>query len=110
MLLALVIPAAYTSAKSIDSLSGYYDDTKPGVYEDGLLIISRGTSVILLVVYVAHLVFQVRGYIPDVCLHIHTHTLDNPQLRTHKFLFRAPEEERRTPAYMSTLPAALAYV
>ena len=68
---ALVIPAAYHSAKSH---TGGMDDTSEGVfantqvvdgsdlpeeYNNGLRIISRGTAILLLFVYIAYLFFQV---------------------------------------------------
>ena len=49
--LTLVIPAAYHSS-SVDRNSP--DDT-----QSGLLIISRGTAILLLIVYIAYLFFQV---------------------------------------------------
>ena len=48
---ALVIPAAYHSVKS---QSGLDSET-----QNGILIISRGTAILLLGVYVAYLYFQV---------------------------------------------------
>ena len=70
-LLALVIPAAYHSAKSHES-SDDADLTRfvaqdvivdgtdlEQAYENGLKTISRGTSILLLAVYVAYLWFQV---------------------------------------------------
>ena len=70
---ALVIPAAYHSSKAADedtpfsntdnSLDKLLHDLSPSTYEgtqQGLLTISRGTAVLLLIVYVAYLFFQVR--------------------------------------------------
>lgn len=74
---ALVIPAAYHSAKSHQTVDGtnFYrvkdvivDGTDlEQAYEDGLKTISRGTAILLLIVYVAYLWFQVsptkRGHL-----------------------------------------------
>ena len=70
---ALVIPAAYHSSKAADedtpfsntdnSLDKLLHDVSPSTYEgtqQGLLTISRGTAMLLLIVYVAYLFFQVR--------------------------------------------------
>lgn len=54
----------------------------------GLLIISRGTAIVLLLVYVAYLVFQ---------------------LKTHAYLFQAPEgEEEEEELEMSPIAAGTA--
>lgn len=66
--LALVIPAAYHSAK-IHSHVGtqpyglFWESTTPDldpIDQHGLLVISRGTAIILLAVYVVYLWFQVH--------------------------------------------------
>lgn len=49
----------------------------PGESSSGLLVLSRGTAIVLLFTYIAYLVFQ---------------------LRTHSALFEAEEEEEETPA------------
>lgn len=63
--ITLVIPAAYHSTKSTSSTS----DSETQI---GILIISRGTAILLLGVYVAYLYFQ---------------------LKSHAHLFEAPEGE-----------------
>ena len=81
-ILALVIPAAYHSAKAhsgnLDNatdlglstgtyfLDSSFDAVVDGTdlespYESGLRIISRGTAILLLIVYIAYLYFQVRS-------------------------------------------------
>ena len=73
---ALVIPAAYNMSQKFGNSPDGFDSSRvfaalndpkngqmlSGVdleHRDGLLIISRGTAIILLFVYVAYLVFQV---------------------------------------------------
>lgn len=58
-LLALIIPAAYhaTHHKHPEGIPDPDDDSTTG-----LLIISRGTSIILLLIYVAYLYFQLRSH------------------------------------------------
>lgn len=77
--ITLVIPAAYHNVKSsdLDRIS----------HKDGLLIISRGTAVILLIVYVAYLYFQ---------------------LKSHAYLFQAEDEEEPEPAKMNVGASAVA--
>jgi len=67
-----VIPAAYHSAKhttppgggnliapvSVDPLIGVLGENS----RDGLLVISRGTAVLLLVVYIGYLIFQLNTH------------------------------------------------
>lgn len=67
-----MIPAAYHSAKrtthprdgnliaptSADPLVGYLNDNR----QEGLLTISRGTAVLLLAVYIAYLIFQLKTH------------------------------------------------
>lgn len=71
----MVIPAAYfASGQNKDGLEGtafskvwsvlnntndHGLSTIEGRYKDGLLIISRGTAILLLFVYVSYLIFQV---------------------------------------------------
>lgn len=82
---ALVIPAAYHSVKggkgphvgisSPDSMSILSAERMRDLDEEsqaGLLVISRGTAILLLLVYVGYLIFQ---------------------LKTHADLFLAPEPE-----------------
>lgn len=56
LVLALVVPAAYNAAYPAPLQDGHRT-------ENGILIISRGTSVLLLFVYAAYLYFQVRNRI-----------------------------------------------
>lgn len=51
--LTLVIPAAYHSSSG--------DPSSPNYSKSGLLIISRGTAILLLLVYIAYLFFQVSS-------------------------------------------------
>jgi Ca2+:H+ antiporter len=95
--ITLVIPAAYHSTKLAELHSPHNNGTttmstimstaRDIAEKDkrGLLIISRGTALLLLMVYAAYLVFQ---------------------LHTHKELFEAPEDEDEEPARMSTISAA----
>jgi len=75
--ITLVIPAAYQSTQPVSHDSSY---------SEGLLIISRGTAIVLLLVYCAYIWFQ---------------------LKSHAFLYEAatsqPEEEPK----MNTLAAAV---
>ncbi|KAJ7633061.1 Sodium/calcium exchanger protein-domain-containing protein [Roridomyces roridus] len=90
--ITLVIPAAYHStmleannAANDNSLMRFFsvpDETQ----DPGLLAISRGTSILLLGVYVAYLAFQ---------------------LKTHAYLFEAEEQEAETPN-MSVVSAGVA--
>ena len=67
-----MIPAAYHSAKRTTSPGGgnlitpVFVDPLIGVLhedsQDGLLIISRGTAILLLVVYVGYLIFQLNTH------------------------------------------------
>lgn len=77
--LTLVIPAAYNSA---------FKDTANSSME-GLLILSRGTALLLLLTYVAYLFFQ---------------------LKTHNYLFVAEQEsgEEEEEAHMSVVAAGSA--
>ena len=68
-----MIPAAYHSAKratppgrgniiapvSVDSLIGVLQENSQ---DDGVLVISRGTAVLLLVVYIGYLIFQLKTH------------------------------------------------
>lgn len=58
---ALVIPAAYHSAQMHGGMDGSFFGGPSIEGEEGLRIISRGTSILLLLVYVAYLFFQVRN-------------------------------------------------
>ncbi|KAG8935709.1 hypothetical protein FRC02_006757 [Tulasnella sp. 418] len=82
--ITLVIPAAYHSAKTVnriplptgsDNFLSLFDNGVPvdtDAAKSGLLSISRGTSILLLLVYFAYLYFQ---------------------LKSHASLFQAPNEE-----------------
>lgn len=80
---ALIIPAAYHASHSAPPYG------EPPLPDDGtrsgLLLISHGTSIILLLVYVAYLWFQ---------------------LKTHAYLFNAPGEEDEAEESKMNLPAA----
>jgi Ca2+:H+ antiporter len=118
--LALVIPAAFHSSKlskHADSGSlGYFklagDTTSFGpdpTGQNGLLIISRGTAILLLAVYAAYLWFQVG----TAFVHVYTILIRHLffcKLRTHSYLFQPDEEEEQTPAKMGTISAASAYL
>ncbi|KAF9649010.1 calcium/proton exchanger [Thelephora ganbajun] len=89
--ITLVIPAAYFMSQTVDE-GGFHLFTKavqPGAieehYKSGLLIISRGTAILLLFVYAAYLVFQ---------------------LKTHAFLFQAREGEEEVEELEMTPVAA----
>ena len=84
---------------------------QPDYTKSGLLVISRGTAILLLIVYVAYLFFQVYP--------IPTHPKTNGirywfcganQLKTHNYLFAAPEDDEQEEAKMSTVAAGSAYV
>ncbi|KAH9950297.1 calcium/proton exchanger [Amylocystis lapponica] len=99
--ITLVIPAAYHSAQihekrntnitklAMDSVhSAFVNGTitdLDGDSERGLLIISRGTAILLLFVYVAYLIFQ---------------------LKTHALLFQSQEEEIEEDPPKMNVPAA----
>jgi len=75
---ALVIPAAYFMSQRVqdDVYHIFMKSGQAGVIEErcraGLLIISRGTAIVLLLVYIAYLFFQ---------------------LKTHAYLFQAAEND-----------------
>jgi len=86
---ALVIPAAYYSAKADGDLFNALPLGKidPNI-TNGLLVISRGTAIILLIVYATYMVFQ---------------------LKTHHNLFLDPNEQADAEeAHMGTFSAATA--
>ncbi|KAK0211774.1 Sodium/calcium exchanger protein-domain-containing protein [Armillaria fumosa] len=99
--ITLIIPAAYHSVKSTDlfSIGGSASESPTIPYIDnridldpagmnGLLIISRGTAILLLCVYIAYLYFQ---------------------LKSHHYLFQAPEtDEEPEVANMSVVSAGTA--
>ena len=87
-LAALIVPAAYHTAQSHTIGDPSHPRDEP---LSGLLAISRGTSVILLIVYAFYLWFQ---------------------LRTHAGLFQAAQSEEDEPerSKMGTAAACLAYV
>ncbi|KAH8099523.1 calcium/proton exchanger [Cristinia sonorae] len=98
--ITLVIPAAYHSAKShvggvdnstltfINAIDVVSDGSDlEHIYASGLKIISRGTAILLLGVYVAYLYFQ---------------------LKSHAHLFKADDEEEHEEAEMNTVSAGFA--
>ncbi|KAK0239554.1 Sodium/calcium exchanger protein-domain-containing protein [Armillaria nabsnona] len=101
--ITLVIPAAYHSVKSTDlfSIGGSASKSPIVPYIDnridldpagmnGLLIISRGTAILLLGVYIAYLYFQ---------------------LKSHHYLFQAPETDAEPEiANMSVVSAGTALI
>ncbi|KAK0463579.1 Sodium/calcium exchanger protein-domain-containing protein [Desarmillaria tabescens] len=101
--ITLIIPAAYHSVKSTDlfSIGGSASESATVSFIDdridldpagrnGLLIISRGTAILLLGVYIAYLYFQ---------------------LKSHHYLFQAPEsEEEPEIANMSVVSAGTALI
>ncbi|EIN07147.1 calcium/proton exchanger [Punctularia strigosozonata HHB-11173 SS5] len=78
--ITLVIPAAYHMSKPAED-----NITNVLASERGLLIISRGTALLLLLIYIAYLVFQ---------------------LKTHAYLYIAELEEEEEASKMSTVAAA----
>ena len=72
-----------------DVLHVFMKTGQPGAIEEhcrsGLLFISRGTSILLLLVYAAYLVFQ---------------------LKTHAYLFQAPEGEEEEEEKLEMTPLA----
>ncbi|KAJ7735278.1 Sodium/calcium exchanger protein-domain-containing protein [Mycena maculata] len=90
--ITLVIPAAYRSTMLDDDHAGnnlarLWANTDPDEQQlHGLLIISRGTALLLLGVYVAYLTFQ---------------------LKTHSYLFEVEEQEAEAPK-MSVISAGVA--
>ncbi|KAG7448245.1 Calcium/proton exchanger [Guyanagaster necrorhizus] len=101
--ITLIIPAAYHSVKSnsdLFSIGGSASESPSLSYIDnridldpagmnGLLIISRGTAVLLLGVYIAYLYFQ---------------------LKSHHYLFQAGAEEESEVANMSVVSAGTALI
>jgi len=67
--ITLILPAAYNAVKTVEryeSIHPFYKDHTPGPSDPGyrgLLVISRGTSILLLVVYVAYLIFQLKTHV-----------------------------------------------
>ncbi|PWN23948.1 calcium/proton exchanger [Microstroma glucosiphilum] len=85
---AIALPAAYQGG-AVAELFGKDPSTQPGSTEAGILFISRGTSVVLLLVYMLYLFFQ---------------------LKSHAFLYEGEEgdqEEEETPQ-MTPLAAVVA--
>lgn len=141
VLTALVIPAAYHSVKSsAGTLSGStrlpYRFTQPANCicmldsesggtsgQGGLLIISRGTAILLLAVYVAYLYFQVSQPTIQIAENL-SYTWLSFQLVSHGELFTPDKKPKDTPEgervpepepepeqqAMSAVSAASAYV
>ncbi|ESK90188.1 calcium:hydrogen antiporter [Moniliophthora roreri MCA 2997] len=83
--ITLIIPAAYYSVKTPGAISdGSFALTDSEKWR-GLLVISRGTAILLLGVYIAYLYFQ---------------------LKSHAFLFEAPETDGETEEAKMSLVAA----
>ncbi|KAF9808849.1 hypothetical protein IEO21_07714 [Rhodonia placenta] len=95
---ALVIPAAYHSSQAVhnpgDAVKGVVSDVTES--EAGLRFISRGTALLLLVVYVGYLIFQVSKNYEFVCS---TRCPDVVyfQLKTHASLFESEQEDEEPP-------------
>jgi Sodium/calcium exchanger protein len=89
--ITVVIPAAYQGSKrtvDIPEMGMHALDTLKSsdrVTEDGLLFISRGTSIVLLCIYIIYLIFQ---------------------LKTHNFLFEADVDEDEEEEEMKMTPVA----
>jgi Ca2+:H+ antiporter len=88
LFVALILPAAYHASFAAPPGEGPSPDDGT---KHGLLLISRGTSIILLLLYVAYLNFQLR-----------TH----PDLFRHKMRPDEPEEEEEQEDKEMNLPAA----
>jgi Ca2+:H+ antiporter len=87
---ALILPAAYHASFAAPSPGGEGPSPDDGT-KHGLLLISRGTSIILLILYAAYLNFQLR-----------TH----PDLFRHKVRPGEPQEEEELEDKEMNLPAA----
>ena len=88
--ITVVLPAAYQGSLSLSALlHGGMDALKEhnggDVGQSGVLFISRGTSIILLLIYALYLVFQ---------------------LKTHAFLFETPENEDEEEEKPNMTPSA----
>ncbi|ELU45766.1 calcium:hydrogen antiporter [Rhizoctonia solani AG-1 IA] len=104
LLKPLVIPAAYHSSQQHPSnppvpnaISALMETDAPGGNErshNGLLLISRGTAIVLLIVYVSYLYFQVSDTTRSE--EGPTNTID-VQLKSHADLFAAPVDEDSEP-------------
>ena len=107
--LALVIPAAYHSAKHVvtpvdGKLIAMTDPLISDLDEDaqkGLLIISRGTAILLLGVYIAYLVFQLKTH-----AHLFVSKRKDPEAHPGEPI---EEVEVETPE-MSVIAAGIGYV
>lgn len=88
--ITVVIPAAYQGANRVGALfEGGHEALKifdvAEDTQDGLLFISRGTSIILLIIYAIYLIFQ---------------------LKTHSFMFEAQDEEEEEEEVPQMSPVA----
>lgn len=106
--LALVIPAAYHSAQhaapSDGNLVTLTDPLLTDLDDDaqkGLLIISRGTAILLLGVYIAYLIFQLKTH-----AHLFISKRKDPEARAGETIQEVEEE----PAQMSVVAASVGYV
>lgn len=84
---AVALPAAYSGGMKMNALLNPQDQNAldRSSSDDGILFISRGTSIVLVLVYGLYLVFQ---------------------LRTHSFLYDAAEEDEEEPEEPEMTPAA----
>jgi Ca2+:H+ antiporter len=107
---ALVIPAAYHSAKHAiapgnGNLVALTDDPLLSDLDDdaqkGLLIISRGTAILLLGVYIAYLIFQLKTH-----AHLFISKRKDHEARGGENIQEVEEE----PAQMSVVAASVGYV
>ena len=106
---ALVIPAAYHSAKHAISpdnghLVALTDPLLSDLDDDaqrGLVIISRGTAILLLGVYIAYLIFQLKTH-----AHLFISKRKDPEASGGEPIQEVEEE----PAQMSVVAAGVGYV
>ncbi|KAI0075271.1 calcium/proton exchanger [Panus rudis PR-1116 ss-1] len=110
--ITLVIPAAYHSAKShagsIGGESKSYPDVVDGtdldeVYGNGLNVLSRGASILLLLVYVTFLVFQLKTH-----KHLFKESDQSTQNSQHSNQSsNEPVDQEEQVAHMNTISAGL---
>ena len=106
---ALVIPAAYHGAKHATTpgdgnLVALTDPLLTDLDDDaqkGLLIISRGTAILLLGVYIAYLIFQLKT---------HAHLFISKRKDSEARAGETTQEVEEEPARMSVVAASVGYV
>lgn len=108
---ALVIPAAYhstkvTSGDSGGALAPIFNRFSDPDITGGLLVISRGTAILLLGVYVTYLFFQV---IKKTSYSFFWFTFFT-KLKTHPDFFESKGQEEEEEPTMSVIAAASGYV